>query len=136
MYETSSVIDNEHLSTLLNSLIHSNDEDIKDRFFQELVTSSFLIATIDTQFENNNHHKNYLAFTDTAELSKWCLDKTVPIEVLSYEELSRCILEDASNLSGFILNPNGANIHIGKDMIHALNMLKETNFTLSSDSNF
>ncbi|BBF45138.1 hypothetical protein lbkm_3897 [Lachnospiraceae bacterium KM106-2] len=128
MYETSTKIDNENLSNLLNSLLHTNDDEIKDRFFQELVTSTFLTATIETRFENNSHHKTYLAFTDHEELEKWFNDHSAPIEILTYSTLSERILKDVSNLSGFILNPNGANIHIGKDMIHALSMLKECNF--------
>jgi hypothetical protein len=64
--------------------------------------------------------KYYMAFTDWEELGKWRAKPGQRVLILTFEDYARLVLDGKMNMGGFIINPYGGNVMIGRAMIEAV----------------
>lgn len=71
------------------------------------------------EIRNSGDEKYFPAFTDWKEMQKWELQEGQRIVSLSFEDFASMILQDES-ATGFVINPFGESIKIGRDIIITL----------------
>lgn len=146
-------INNTKLTELINKMKEEKSVEAQNEVISETLKSRFLCPIIidsslpkngkveikkDTKIQfsiiRTNDNKSYLmAFTSEPEVHKWQKGKTQQSIVYTFEDYAM-IVENNSNLEGFVIDPMGANLLFNKEMISQIksNLTHET--TMKKDT--
>jgi hypothetical protein len=67
-----------------------------------------------------SRQKFYMAFTDWEELGKWRSKPGQRVLILTFDDYARLVLDGKIHMGGFIINPYGGNVVIGRAMMEAV----------------
>lgn len=130
MIEATTSITNPDLVQAIKNLVKDQTAENQAKVLNEIGTRAKFIAPVvfsnvpvknssggydlpkDTKLQfrviaNSNGQKFFPAFTDAHQLSKADADKTKSTVVLTFDDYARIILQDASDIDGFVINPYG-----------------------------
>lgn len=72
-----------------------------------------------------SRQKYYMAFTDWEELGKWRSKPGQRVLILTFEDYAHLVLDGKINMGGFIINPYGGNVVVGRAMMEAVRREKQ-----------
>lgn len=105
------------------------EKESQEVVLKEKTTISFHII------QNTENQNFFMAFTDWEELRKWQDNENQQVIIVTFDDLAGMILNEASDSSGYVINPFGESVIFTRPMVEALKIEKERRANINPAEN-